>query len=164
MKDLSEALKSDIRGSAVIARLGASIGGYAVCCDNDMSSINAYAATTEWLASRGRGHFFEPPFWPHEDADGLQVSGDMLYTSYEELADKSDGELLYRHIEDSFRVVNEALYDLRMEGFFKADVVVFCTTNDPIGRLLKLEGGSVQRLNGAAVSERWRCWAAGRPV
>jgi hypothetical protein len=138
------------------AHPGVSLAGYALATDDGLESLSHFAVTREALSSSPDPDLlFSPTDWPL--APEPRVFDEMARQLRSRAAAATD------HVDDSFRLLVDALAEAKREGVFRDDVFLSVLSTDPSAHLEELESASVRRLNPARIVQardaflaRWR--------
>jgi hypothetical protein len=149
-REFVEGVKAAVRRSCAAMRAAhpsESLAGYALATDDDLVTLLDYAITKENLASS-------------TDPDLLFAPTDWVESPDPEAFDELSRELASRgdtatdfhaHVDGSFRLLVDALDELKREGRFRDDVYLTVLSTDPSAHLLQLESVAVRRLNTATL-------------
>jgi hypothetical protein len=149
-RDFINGVKAAVRRTCAAmraARSSESLAGYALATDDDLATLSHFAITKESLASS-------------KDPDLLFVPTDWPEAPEPQSFDKLDRQLRARatatadfhaHVDDSFRLLVDALAEAKQEGVFQDGVFLSVLSTDPGPHLEELENFSVRRLNTATL-------------
>jgi hypothetical protein len=128
--------------AAIVARRpGEHLTGFALCTDDDLSSLSAAGCTREFLAGHDPAWQFQPTEWPDDVPDPFGEARRMLAGQHDRT--------------ETFRSLVAALTRLRREGTVADDVFLVVCGTDPGELLTRLEEAAVRELNSAGVLTRW---------
>lgn len=144
-------------------RAGETLAGYALCTDDDVSTLYGVAVTREYLPSAPYPEArYMPVEWPYGHRTSLfdesQLAIEARYTA------ASDAGALGPHIEATFACLVEALRRARAQKLVGDEVLLVVTSTDPGPELEALATRGVRALNAPEQYEAWRAAMAYPPL
>jgi len=150
---LMQISKAEI-GNLIRDKGGDNLAGFALCTDDDLTTLFAAMASKEWMNDlQNEDLYFWPPDWPTTGfADSLGETAKCLRAR--RLGESGTGV-----IDRSFECLVAVLQQLRAEGVLGNRVGIQITSTDPSEHLEQLASAAVRRLNSAEFYSRWkRVW------
>lgn len=137
----------------------ARVGAFALCTDENLSTLFATAAPTDWLEQNDESRFW-PPDWPWEENgdSSIHEPGELLAHRYDLAEDIS------AHVDTSFDHLVQALAFLRQDKFFPPEATLLVCATTPTRRVLGKATAAVATLNNAHVVQLWRAYWKLDPV
>jgi hypothetical protein len=149
-RDFVDGMKAAVRRTCAAMRAAhpsESLAGYALATDDDLVTLSHFAVTKGRLASSTDPDFlFVPTDWPQAPEPQAFDQLSRQLRSRAEIATD-----FRAHVDDSFRLLVDALAEAKREGVFQDDVYLSVLSTDPSSSLEELENSSVRRLNTAAL-------------
>ena len=132
------------------------LAGFALCTDDDLSSLNCLlVGDQDLVAVTGPDLMYMPAEWPFSPkAKTLRFASRALFQRSESTTD------FEAHVDDSFATLVAALQRARASGEIATDVFLVVLSTDPSDYLLELQTRAIERLNGPEVADGWRAFLA----
>lgn len=143
-------------------RAGETLAGYALCTDDDLSTLYGVAVTREYLPSAPYPEArYVPVEWPYGHRTSLFDEAQLVIEGRYTAA--SDGGALTAHIEGTFACLVEALRRARAQKLVGDEVLLVVTSTDPGPELAALATRGARALNAPELYEAWRAAMAYPP-
>jgi hypothetical protein len=158
MTELVDIVADAVRRSVpliAVAHPGEELVGYALCTDDDLSTLFHVAITREFehRNSDVPGVAHVPTEWSYNEGEDLFEEANRIITARYEDASSNGFE---EHVVKTFGELVGALERMRAEGVFEPDVLLIVTSTDPGPALEELSREAAEKLNSAEVFARWR--------
>jgi len=152
-----ERVKATIRTtleSLAQAHPGETLVGYALCTDDDLSSLLFRAITAEAMAaSNVEDVLWQPTEWPYNDGDDAFAS-----LSEELFAAAGSARNQRTHVSKNYRCLVDSLGECRSEGVFGEEVFLSALSTDPSEYMERMEDRWAARINAAQVAAERKKW------
>jgi hypothetical protein len=155
---LVDELREAIRRSIAIieaAHSGERICGFALCTDDDLSTLYHVACTHEFCARHPDGHIaWVPVDWEYNEGAELFERSSLLLRTRGIRVDSEAAH--HEHVETGFRDLTSALLVARLEDLVSDDTLLLVTSTDPGWMAEQLAVVATRRLNPDDVAARWQ--------
>lgn len=158
MSELVDLVADAVRRSVPLVELahpGEELVGYALCTDDDLSTIFHVAITREFAQRNSDvpGVSHVPTEWSYNEGEDLfEEANRILAARYEHASSNGFDE----HVVKTFADLVAALERIRAEGVFGEEVLLIVTSTDPGPALEQLSREAAEKLNAPEVFARWR--------
>ncbi len=151
-----EALKTAVRATvrAVCQKHpDAQLAGYALCTDDELSTLSYLAVTDEYLRVESDPDLqFTPTDWPY---DPEQERFDDLSNVLQSRSEAAEEDASYSYETKAFDELVRALAETRAENIFGPDVFLAVLSTDPCDHTEALADAAVATLNEPHIVEQW---------
>jgi hypothetical protein len=124
--------------------------GFALCTDDNFTTLYPVACTDEFVASQGDPNVaYFPTEWTYDE-------GTELFDGVRQALQDRGGRGLEEHVAQSFRALVRGLLRIRGEADVPSDVFLAVLSTDAGPQLQSLQEEGIRALNAAKVADAWK--------